>query len=55
VARDVVRRIRRKEFWPPAATPEFAEDYAPICMDDVFERPRYVSEEEIDSTNGEAT
>lgn len=39
VARDVVRRIRREEFWPPAATPEFAEDYAPIAMDDVFERP----------------
>lgn len=44
VARDVVRRIRRQEFWPPAATPDFAEDYAPICMDGVFERPCYAAE-----------
>ena len=41
VAREVVRCIRREKFWPPADNPEFAGDYAPICMEDVFEPPRY--------------
>ena len=43
-ARDVVRSLRRQAFWPPSATPDFAEDFAPICMDNVFERPRYLTE-----------
>jgi hypothetical protein len=33
-AQDVVRRIRRQEFWPPAAEPPpFSDDFAAICQD----------------------
>ena len=46
VARDVVRAVRAEEFWPPAPTPDYAEDFAPICMDTVFESPRSLRQEE---------
>jgi ATP-dependent helicase/nuclease subunit B len=37
VARDVVRRIRRQEFWPPARKPPaFSEDFAAICQEGVL-------------------
>jgi len=40
VARDVVRRIRRQEFWPPTdPPPDFSEEYAPLCQDGVFDKP----------------
>jgi RecB family exonuclease len=33
-AGDVVRRVRRQEFWPPASEPPaFSEDFAAICQD----------------------
>lgn len=33
-ARNVVRRVRRQEFWPPASEPPpFSEDFAAICQD----------------------
>lgn len=33
-AREVIRRIRREIFWPPAdPPPAFSEDFAPICQD----------------------
>jgi ATP-dependent helicase/nuclease subunit B len=36
-ARDVVRRIRREEFWPPAdPPPDFSDQFAGICQDDVI-------------------
>lgn len=39
IARDVVRRIRREEFWPPASQPPaFSEDFAAICQDAVRDR-----------------
>jgi RecB family exonuclease len=34
VARDVIRRIRAEEFWPPAALPPaFSEEFGAICQD----------------------
>ena len=39
VARDVVRRIRRQEFWPPTdPPPDFSEEFAAICQDGMFEK-----------------
>ncbi len=39
VARDVVRRIRDEQFWPPTdPAPFFGADVAPICQDGVFNR-----------------
>lgn len=36
---NVLRRIRAGEFWPPAAEPpDFAEELAAICQDEVLER-----------------
>lgn len=36
IAKEVIRRIRREEFWPPAdPPPAFADDFAPICQDGV--------------------
>jgi ATP-dependent helicase/nuclease subunit B len=36
-ARDVARRVRRQEFWPPAAEPPpFSDDFAGICQDRLF-------------------
>jgi ATP-dependent helicase/DNAse subunit B len=41
VARDVVRRIRAEDFWPPRdPPPDFSEDLAPICQDQVFDKPK---------------
>jgi ATP-dependent helicase/nuclease subunit B len=41
VAFDVVRRIRREEFWPPTEPPpQFSEEYGFVCMDGVFGRPK---------------
>ena len=38
-AREVIRRIRREEFWPPVdPPPEYSEDFAGICLDGVFGR-----------------
>jgi RecB family exonuclease len=43
VARDVIRRIRRQDFWPPAdPPPPFSDDLAPICQDLAFEKERPV-------------
>jgi hypothetical protein len=34
---EVVRRVRRQEFWPPAAEPPaFSDDFAGICQDRVL-------------------
>jgi RecB family exonuclease len=39
VAHEVVRRIRREEFWPPAdPAPEFSSEFAPICQALAFEK-----------------
>lgn len=39
VARDVIRRLRREEFWPPTdPPPPFSEVFAAICQDGVRER-----------------
>jgi hypothetical protein len=36
-AHDVVRRVRRQEFWPPAMDPPpFSDDFAGICQDRVL-------------------
>lgn len=41
VARSVVRAVRQQQFWPPTdPPPDFAEDFAPICQDSVFDRPQ---------------
>ncbi|MCH2116128.1 MAG: PD-(D/E)XK nuclease family protein [Pirellulales bacterium] len=40
VAREVVRKIRRREFWPPADMGQNDRDpFSSICMTGVFERP----------------
>jgi hypothetical protein len=33
MAEQVIRAVWNEEFWPPAATPSFADDLAPICQD----------------------
>jgi len=41
MAFEVVRRIRREEFWPPKyPPPDYAETFAAICQDHVYERQR---------------
>lgn len=41
IAQDVVRRIRRQEFWPPNdPPPPFSEALAAICQDGVFTKSR---------------
>ena len=38
VAAEVVRAVRRQQFWPPTTPPpEFSESLAPICQDNVFD------------------
>lgn len=40
VARDVIRRIRREEFWPPVSPPpKFSEPWAAICQDSRMSAP----------------
>ncbi len=37
--RKIVRNLRSANFWPPAdPPPEYSDDYAAICQDNVFER-----------------
>jgi RecB family exonuclease len=33
----IIRSIRDRIFWPPAPTPDYAEEWAGICQDHVFE------------------
>ncbi|QDU95618.1 PD-(D/E)XK nuclease family protein [Lignipirellula cremea] len=38
-AREVIRNIRAGKFWPPTdPPPDFSEDFAAICQDNVFDR-----------------
>ena len=38
-ARDVIRKIRDGQFWPPEPKPPmYSEDFAAICQDNVFEQ-----------------
>ncbi len=40
-ARDVIRRIQKNHFWPPAYPPPlYSEDLSAICQDTVFDKPR---------------
>ncbi len=36
MAADIIRKVRSEVFWPPAAPPDFSEDFAPICQDGQF-------------------
>ena len=46
VAREVVRKIRRREFWPPADMGQNHSDpFSSICMTGVFERPVVVGQD----------
>ena len=39
-AREVIRAVRTGNFWPPEPMPPiYAEDFAAICLDNVFEKP----------------
>jgi hypothetical protein len=50
VAREVVRRIRREEFWPPAdRPPAFSDEVAPICQQGVFDRQYEPEPESIEA------
>lgn len=45
-AHRVVRGLREQKFWPPAEPPpDFSEDLAGICLDNVFGRPPFVEME----------
>ena len=36
-AREIVRKVRAKKFWPPTEPPpKYSEEFAAICMDGVF-------------------
>lgn len=50
VASDVIRNIRRGQFWPPTdPPPAFSEPFAMICQDDVFDRRMPVGTSEVKS------
>jgi len=39
-AREVIRKLRREDFWPPAyPAPKYSKDFAAICLDSVRSRP----------------
>jgi hypothetical protein len=39
LARQIIERLRSQEFWPPQLEPpDYSEQYAAICQDNVFER-----------------
>jgi hypothetical protein len=41
VAADVIRNLRNGVYWPPTDPPPlFSEEFAAICMDGVFDRPK---------------
>lgn len=44
VARDVVRKIRQNIFWPPVFPPMYDDEFALICQDNVFDRPKISAE-----------
>jgi ATP-dependent helicase/DNAse subunit B len=45
-AREVIRLIRKNEFWPPQyPAPDYSDDLAAICLDNVRSRPRLVDDQ----------
>jgi ATP-dependent helicase/DNAse subunit B len=50
-ARGVIRKLRRQEFWKPTyPAPEFSEDLAAICLDNLFSLPALLVENESDAS-----
>lgn len=45
-AEDVVRKLRRAEFWPPADPPRFADPFSGLCLDACRDRADWLEGEE---------
>lgn len=43
-ADDVVRKLRRAEFWPPAAPPRFADAFSGLCLDACRDRADWLGD-----------
>jgi len=44
-AREVIRNLRNAIFWPPAyPAPDYSEDFAAICLDNLYSQPRLLDE-----------
>jgi hypothetical protein len=39
-AEDVARQVLEGKFWPPAERPPLFDEFAAVCMQGVFDRPR---------------
>jgi hypothetical protein len=50
IARDVIRKLRKNVFWPPAnPPPDYSEDFAAICLDNLISGPALGDDEEGDA------
>jgi len=48
LARDIIRKIRMSEYWPPVEKPpKFSDAYAAICQDNAFEQFDVATVEEV--------
>ena len=48
LARDIIRKIRMSEYWPPVEKPpKFSDAYAAICQDNAFEQFSVATVEEV--------
>ena len=52
-AREVIRLIRERVFWPPMYPAKFKDEFAPICMDDVLERKHVLERGDAAGGSGE--
>jgi len=43
-AEDVIRKLRRAEFWPPAAPPRFADPFSGLCLDACRDRADWMAD-----------
>ena len=48
LARDIIRKIRMSQYWPPVEKPpKFSDAYAAICQDNAFEQFSVAAVEEV--------
>ena len=48
-ARDLIRRIRRREFWPPGDPARFPDEFVRLCADSALERTQLIELATADS------
>jgi RecB family exonuclease len=47
--KEIVRKVRRGEFWPPNAPPPFVDEFGRICMDECLDRKDAIARATIES------